>query len=239
MKYPDEFETTEELRDYVIQAILNTGLVNSLKETNPDVYTFFVSLFQRHPEKDRKEIPLITDISIRIFPKSKNKKQLEFSDYQFLIIKSNGTEDTISWNSCVINAVNPFDKRINWAMRHAIEEQIKEFKTINKNKPCEFCETYSEPTADHIIKFKKLKDDFLEENPEHPTELGKNEFAQEVFREEDAEFVKLWQEYHKKNATLRILCKNCNQKLDNYGVNYLEKEINLLVINNNDSISKK
>ena len=231
MKNPEEFDTKEELRDYVIKIILNTGLSPSLKKTHLDVYTFFVSLFQRHPDKERKEISLITDISIRRFPKSKPKKNLDFSDHQFFIIKSNGTEDSISWNSCVINAVNPFEKRINWAMRHAIEDQIKEFKTINRNKPCEFCETYSEPTADHIIKFRKLKDDFLIENPEYPKELGKNEFAQEVFRDEDAEFVKLWQEYHKKNATLRILCKNCNQKLDNYGVNYLQKQINSLVIN--------
>ena len=54
MKYPDEFESTEELRDYVIKTILNTGLSSSLKETHPEIYTFFVYLFQRHPEKDRK-----------------------------------------------------------------------------------------------------------------------------------------------------------------------------------------
>ena len=49
-------------------------------------------------------------------------------------------------------------------------------------------------------------------------ELSKNNFAQEVFRDEDIEFVKLWQKYHKTNATLRILCKKCNQNLDNYNI---------------------
>ena len=216
MKNPEEFDTKDELRNYVIKVILSTGLTSSLKQTNLDVYTFFVSLFQRHPEKDRKEVSLITDISIRRFPKSKPKKQLDFSDHQFFIIKSNGTVDSISWNSCVINAVNPYEKRINWAMRHAIEDQIKEYKNTNKNKPCEFCGTYYDITVDHIIKFKKLKDDFIVMNPEYPKELGKNNFAQEVFKKEDIEFVKLWQEYHKENATLRILCKKCNQNLDNY-----------------------
>jgi hypothetical protein len=101
-------------------------------------------------------------------------------------------------------------------MRYAIKEQIMEFKYINKNKPCELCGTYLNITADHIIKFKKLKDDFLLENPDYPKEFSKNKYGSDIFREEDFEFVKLWQEYHKKNATLRILCANCNDKLDDY-----------------------
>ena len=214
MKYPDEFENTQQLRDYTVELILNTGLTPSLKKSHPKVYKFFVSLFQRHPEKDRKEVSLITDISIRKFPIS--RKYLKYKDYQFFIIKSNGTEDSISWNKSIIMTENEPEKIINWAMRDAVKQQIADFKKINKNKPCELCSSHLNITADHVIKFKKLKDDFLLENPEYPKEFGKNKFGSEIFRDEDIEFAKLWQEYHKKNAILRILCVYCNEKLDNY-----------------------
>ena len=101
MKYPEEFDTNEELRDYTISIIRQVGLCKSLKQAHPDIYTFFVSLFQRHPEKERKEVSLITDISIRRFPKSNPHQPLAVSDHQFFIIKNNGKEDSISWNTCV------------------------------------------------------------------------------------------------------------------------------------------
>ena len=220
MKYPEEFDTNEELRDYTIRLIRQVGLCESVKQTHPDIYTFFVSLFQRHPEKDRKEVSLITDISIRRFPKANPRQPLAFTDHQLFIIKNNGTEDTISWVSCVKGEINPIEKRLNWVMRHAIQQQIRDFKARNPN-PCEFCNATINLTVDHIIKFKQLKDDFIILNPVYPTEFSKNELSQEVFREEDKEYSELWQNYHYTNATLRILCKDCNERLDNYGAHHV------------------
>ena len=220
MKYPEEFDTNEELRDYTIRLIRQVGLCESVKQTHPDIYTFFVSLFQRHPEKERKEVSLITDISIRRFPKANPRQPLAVTDHQFFIIKNNGTEDTISWVSCVKGEINPIEKRLNWVMRHAIQQQIRDFKARNPN-PCEFCNATINLTVDHIIKFKQLKDDFIILNPVYPTEFSKNELSQEVFREEDKEYSELWQNYHYTNATLRILCKDCNERLDNYGAHHV------------------
>jgi hypothetical protein len=220
MKYPEDFDTTDELRKYTIHLIRQVGLCESLKQKHPDIYTFFVSLFQRHPNKEEKEVSLIIDISIRRFPKSNPRQPLEYSDYQFFIIKNNGKEDTISWNTCVKGAINPIEKRLNWVMRHAIEQQIRDFKNKNPN-PCEFCKATVNLTVDHIIKFKQLKDDFIILNPVYPTEFSKNELAQEVFREEDKCYSELWQKYHYTNAILRILCKDCNQRLDNYGAHHI------------------
>jgi len=224
MKHTDDFDDKEKLRDYVIDNIINTGPTYSLKKTHRELYDFFFSLFQRHPEKDRKEVSLITDISIRRFPRAKPKKYLDFRDHQFFIIKNNGSEDSISWNSCVNKVGYPVQKRMSWAMREAIKDQIAEFKNANKNKACELCGTYSDITADHIIKFKKLKEDFLLDNPDHPNEFSKDKFGSEVFRDEDIEFVNLWKEYHKKNAILRILCKNCNEKLDDWDSRILRRD---------------
>ena len=220
MKYPEDFDTNKELLEYTIRLIRQVGLCTSVKQTHPDIYTFFVSLFQRHPEKDRKEVSLITDISIRRFPKSNPRNPLVVSDQQFFIIKNNGTEDTISWVTCVNGEINPIEKRLNWVMRHGIQQQIRDFKARNPN-PCEFCNATINLTVDHIIKFKQLKDDFIILNPVYPTEFSKNELSQEVFREEDKEYSELWQNYHYTNATLRILCKDCNERLDNYGAHHV------------------
>ena len=220
MKYPEDFDTNKELLEYTIRLIRQVGLCSSVKQTHPDIYKFFVSLFQRHPEKDRKEVSLITDISIRRFPKANPRQPLAVTDHQFFIIKNNGTEDTISWVSCVKGEINPIEKRLNWVMRHAIQQQIRDFKARNPN-PCEFCNATINLTVDHIIKFKQLKDDFIILNPVYPTEFSKNELSQEVFREEDKEYSELWQNYHYTNATLRILCKDCNERLDNYGAHHV------------------
>jgi hypothetical protein len=218
MKFPEDFDDKEELRDYVIAIILKTSLTSSIKKTHPKVYTFLRSLFQRHPDKERKEVSLITDISIRKFPTRLINNNPRARDYQIFIIKNNGTEDSISWNSCVDMSKPPVETSIYYDMRYSIKEQIMEFKFTNKNKPCELCGTYLNITADHIIKFKKLKDNFLLNNPEYPKEFGKSKYGSEIFREEDIEFEKTWQEYHMKNATLRILCTNCNDKLDDYPI---------------------
>lgn len=220
MKEISEFSTTDELRDFVVRLIHDTGVCKSLRNEKPEIYHFFRDLFQRHPEGARKGVALIQDISIRKFPKARGPNLL-VNDHQFWIIKSDGTEDSISWSSCVKGAANPVGKKLNWAFRQAIEDQIKEFRIAHRADPCEFCGTRQELTVDHITKFRQLKDDFLALHPTHPTEFGKNELAQEIFRPEDAEYCQLWKEYHKTNATLRILCKPCNQKLDNYGSFFL------------------
>jgi hypothetical protein len=94
----------------------------------------------RHPEKERKGVPTLMDISIRRFPKiNPRKNPLEVTDYQFIVHKADGTEDSISWNTCAKGKANPVGKRLNWAMRRAIDEQIREFKTAHRGKPCEFC----------------------------------------------------------------------------------------------------
>ena len=220
MKYPEDFDTTDELRKYTIHLIRQVSLCESLKQKYPDIYTFFVSLFQRHPNKEEKEVSLIIDISIRRFPKSNPHQPLAVQDHQFFIIKNNGKEDTISWASCVNGEINPIQKRLNWVMRQAIEQQNRDFKTKNLT-PCEFCKATVNLTVDHIIKFKQLKDDFIKLNPVYPTEFSKNELSQEIFREEDKYYSELWQKYHYTNATLRILCKDCNEKLDNYGAHHV------------------
>ena len=216
MKYPEEFGTYDELRDYIINNIKQVGLCRSVKKSHPDIYKFFVSLFQRHPERERKGVALIDDISIRRYPIS-NFTPLPISDHWFFIIKNNGEEESISWEICITGEKCPVERRLTTAMRYEIDDDIGYFKFKNCEKPCELCGSSLNLTCDHIIKFKKLKDDFLILNSNRiPTEFSKNDLSQDIFREEDRGFAEDWWWYHHRNATLRILCKSCNQKLDNY-----------------------
>jgi hypothetical protein len=215
MMHPEEFESNEELRDYVIQTIRATGLSQSLAITNPEAYTLFEFLLQRHPEGEKTGVSLITDISIRRFPKANKRGPLSVSDHQFFIIKSDGTENSISWNSCVKEKINPIKKRLNWAMRHTVEEEIKRFKRANQSEACRECGMYSNPTAHSVVRFKTLKYVFLKVCPLRPTEFDKNALGQEVLREDDIEFTQSWLEYHRENAILEILCKDCNQRSEN------------------------
>ena len=95
MKYPEDFDTTDELREYTIRIIRELGLCESVKQTHPDIYIFFKSLFQRHPEKERKEVSLITDISIRRFPKANRYQALEVKDHQFFIITKKASSNKL------------------------------------------------------------------------------------------------------------------------------------------------
>ena len=175
MKYPEEFDKCDELRDYTIHLIKQVGLCKSLKKSHPDIYTFFVSLFQRHPEKQRKGVALINDISIRRYPIS-NFTPLPISDHWFFIIKNNSEEESISWEVCITGEKCPVEKRLTTAMRYEIDDDIGYFKFKNREKLCELCGSSLNLTCDHIIKIKKLKDDFLILNSNRiPIEFSKNE----------------------------------------------------------------
>jgi len=215
---PNDFNTRIELRDYVVDLIKKVGITDSLKENYPDEYEFFKLLFQRHPEKDKKEVDLIDDIYVKPYIKA-NIKFLEITSHQFIIIKNNNTSDSISWVKCVNCQDTSIGIQLYRAMRSAISKQICYFKRMNKNKPCELCGALENLTVDHIIKFKKLKNDFLNLYPNYPTKFENDSNKDVIFCEKDFKYKELWRKYHYINAKLRILCMQCNRRLDNYGYN--------------------
>jgi hypothetical protein len=79
-------------------------------------------------------------------------------------------------------------------------------------------EAYEKPTADHIKKFKDLKDEFLAAHPNHPTEFPKNAVCSRNLSDRGSETsYKPGESITRLMGTLRILCEPCNRKLDNYG----------------------
>lgn len=100
--HPDDFPSYSELKNYTVARLLESGLTESLCNSNPDDYLFFRALLQRHPRAEEKKTAQIIDIRIRLFPDSvRGERRLEVKDYQMHIITADGGEDTISWVSCV------------------------------------------------------------------------------------------------------------------------------------------
>jgi hypothetical protein len=197
---PDHFKSKKELHAYVDSLISNRGICKSLKSYNLDEYNFFYKLFQRHPDKERKRTTEIVDIAI---------EPHTISRYVTIIILNDGTSDTISYVKCVKQKSQTFSEKIKSAYRVAVDDQIKSFKEQNHN-PCEFCGKKNHIEVDHIYHFAQLVYDFKKLYPNEPTSLNKNEAQQDCFKEEDSEYKNKWAEYHKKYATLRILCQSCN-----------------------------
>jgi hypothetical protein len=203
LRSPEDFETTKELLEYVRSLIVKC---TSLKKYRPTVYLFFYKLFQRHPEKERKRTTEIVDIAIEPHKKKGLVIRIVFND---------GTSDTISYVSCVKQRVSRFSKKLREAYRAAISDQIESFIQENRG-PCELCGSTKDRTVDHITHFAELVHEFKKMNLTEPTSLGKNDAQQNCFKEEDVDYKNKWVEYHKKHATLRILCNTCNIKREKW-----------------------
>jgi hypothetical protein len=203
LQSPEDFETTKELMEYVRSLIVQC---TSLKKYRPAVYVFFYKLFQRHPEKERKRTTEIVDIAIEPHKKKGLVIRIVFND---------GTSDTISYVACVKQKGSSFTKKLSQAYRAAISDQIESFIRENHG-PCEFCGSTKDRTVDHINHFAELVYEFKKMNLTEPTSLDKNDAQQHCFKEEDVDYKNKWAEYHKKHATLRILCNTCNIKREKW-----------------------
>ena len=78
----EEFTDSNELSAYIRLILVESGLTQSLKQDNPELYTFFRALFQRHPDAERKRVAQIADIRICRFPKARRDLPLAAADHQ-------------------------------------------------------------------------------------------------------------------------------------------------------------
>lgn len=197
-----DFTTQKQLKDHVRNTINKIGECNSIKKNYPEEMELFIYLFERHSDYPEKFNGL-TDIKIRYNPIY--KKQLEA-----IIVKKNGEEDDVSiFNNCITG--KPKDN-LTIAMRNSISPQILQFKNTNL-QICIKCKNATDIQVDHHKpQFIDLKIDFIENiwKKKLPTNFKQNESHSKIFVEDDGEFEREWFNYHKKNATLRILCKKCN-----------------------------
>lgn len=198
-----QFKTQQQLKSYVFETISRIGICKSIKTQYPADYCFFLKLFERHPAYPDKMFGMI-DLQIGINPKFKNK--------ELQIVYTNGEIKDISYNLCITGRPK---NALKIAMRVAVQPQIDEFR--NKSKlQCEFCDSVFGLEVDHIKWFEQLYQEFINTGQELPTIFNETDGHQKCFRAEDAKFENEWVEYHKKYATLRILCSSCNSSRPNF-----------------------
>ncbi len=173
-------------------------------------YDFFYDLAKNREDENRK----IEKIKIIQNP-------LNSKTYHCEVVYNNETTEAIGFNKIIDNIgkteetikeqKNKLD--LSQSMRKEIKDQIQEFRSnvdlicLNcKNTNCEF-------HIDHIIKFKKLQEDFFIKYPDIKIELEEDNINGGRKFKENSRISEKWKKYHKQNATLRILCKTCNLKL--------------------------
>lgn len=194
-------KTQKQLKACVRQKIDEIGLCSSIKQFYPNEWDGFMYLFKRHSDYPEKFHGL-TDIKIRYNPVYKT--QLET-----IIIKNNGDEDNVSvLDNCITG--KPKDLLYE-AMRNSIYPQIQEFKN-NSVKNCVLCFDTKNIHIDHFEpQFIDLKTEFVNNWKQAlPCNFQSNESHSKIFDIIDECFEKKWIEYHRINATLRVLCQKCN-----------------------------
>ena len=107
------------------------------------------------------------------------------------------------------------------ALRKSIKEQIFEYRDKQKkenNYVCKICSELENLEVDHLQpKFRDLVWNFLTEDNENRN-IKNQELINDLdyggvkFKYLNNPLVEKWINYHKENATFRILCKKCNGK---------------------------
>jgi len=185
------------------KTILNKGLCSSLKNERLEHFIDCMEAFKLHPDNTKMEE--VVDICI-----VSNKRNMTY--YEFNLIKEDGSIIDISYRECFKKTSKEQDIafNLNSALRVAIEPQIEYFKKNVKNWKCDLCSSNVDIQIDHITIFKDLKEEFLKNEINIPNIFGNDCYNRAKFKEDDKDFENRWCEYHKKNAKLRVLCKDCN-----------------------------
>lgn len=208
----EPFDLTEEgLKEYIKKLLVNTGKQNSLRKSNPSLFLFMKKLLLNHPDKERKGVLNMIDIKFKLFDNRKPIK--DYSDIQVIVVTPE-KEESISWSKSVTGIDNCIEQKLYRALRYSIKNQIYNYKNNVNTKKCELCNKTTDLTVDHIIKFRKLFKEFIIKYPLYPKLFDKGIKGQDIFRKQDIEYEKLWLSYHKENATLQILCYDCNISLE-------------------------
>ena len=178
---------------------------------------FILDLLKYHPEYKEKTKFGVKGIVVRTYPLKKDTKQ-------FRIITNDEREIEFSYLKCIYPKT--YKQKVLRALREAIAEQIieykkeyfKKFKKKNKTAKCQISGkeiTWYNSHVDHVIPFKNLVENFLNHyNLTLDTiEIEDNPTENKPPRLKDENIKKLWQEFHKKHAILRVVASDVHKQL--------------------------
>jgi len=206
-----EYKTQGLFGKYVRKIIYeDIGICNDIKDTYPEEYYILTKILERHPDFNSKSKNMC---NIKIVSDRLNKKALKT-----LIVNNDGSYVDIAWR-CAITGNKKSEKNdLMSAMRSSIDPQIKQFRREHSNDCCQLCGNSERLDVDHNdtknSAFDELVLNFINKNndieiPYKFVELN-DDTHRNTFLEKDAVFKDEWLKYHKKNASLRMLCHTCN-----------------------------
>jgi hypothetical protein len=205
----NEFKTQKDAKQYIRSILNNIGICNSVKNVSVDFYEQLFNIVSNHPEADEK-LKNIQDFCIK--RNVLNPKGLELN-----IIKTDFTQIDVSWNICVSGKPKKSINVLSQCFRYVIDDQIQLFKQSVNINSCELCKKTITKSidchADHILLFKTIVQDFMKIHTfTFPTKFDEVKDGTNRYKltKEDDELKNAFYKYHQDNATLRILCAQCN-----------------------------
>ena len=134
----------------------------------------------------------------------------------------------VSWKQCFAKEISPTVATTHnrqKAMRTAIRPQIRKWRRLNPHPVCQQWSSDSDKPCSttfevdhHEQSFEELRQKFESQWIESrgketlPTEFQWNRACIVRCRKRDSDFVKAWQRFHRKNASLQWLCSVCNKR---------------------------
>jgi len=183
------------LKQKIKTLIKSLGVTPSLKGT--EHFDFFQQVIARHPKCPKWGVP--SDIGIR-------KNSVYYSMEVFGVWPSGVYP--VSMEKCINMKLPSTRAELYESMRNSIDDQIMAYRdSCGEQKVCSFCQSTDRIEVDHIIQFADLVKMFLVDK-EPPTSFGRNRGSAVVLK--PGQFCDEWCEFHKANATLRLLCRGCN-----------------------------
>ena len=200
-----EESVREQLQTIVVD--YNVTLRNSLNVTeHDDLWAFLYDLLQHHPELN--ELTGTEDaVTFHVMQNPMNRKAVHLE-----ITLSDGNRTSFSWKKCISQLKQTKRSLVNMAMRSAIYPQIQEFKS--KCKRCIKCNSSNHIEIDHCgaKEFRHLYTEFTSTRAIDDLATKSINFTTnfDTTNELTAEFATEWKQFHKANAQLQALCKQCH-----------------------------
>jgi hypothetical protein len=197
-----DFESKKSALDHISKVLRSNG--SRTYKPPSQGFEFLLALLDRHPERDEKLSHGLTHFEVVM-------KNAARTNYTVYLVNARGQKLDFSWRVCVTGKKNDL---LTAAMRLAIKDQIDEFKLANSHvTTCQLCNVKPAEHADHIVKFRHLKERFLTYRtaPTSFDECDRTHAAK--FKPEDAAFEKEWSDYHRAVSELRMLCASCNLRI--------------------------
>lgn len=197
------FKTQTALKTYVKELFKRRG-VCSISDGDVD-FLFLKELHARKPSH-------INCVEIKSFSLEMNAQYTRVE--KMVSTDINNSIDCFSWNKCIVGKDTDPIAKLKVAFRSSILSQIKEKR--NSSTECFLCKIKdngdTKMEIDHHKKeFCKIYEEFIIGNVcEVPTEFDSNTLDMPIFKQENQNISNAFQEFHRREADLEMLCINCH-----------------------------